>query len=68
MDGVLIFGATVAFLIMAWSNMHIDTRRELAGWFWLMLVVGAVAATAWSWAYTGIVRIPLGPQYHDNWN
>lgn len=68
MDGVLIFGAAIALLVMAWYQMDYDTRREMTKWFWLMMVVGATAGIAWQSLAAGRVIIPNWPGYHDNWN
>jgi hypothetical protein len=58
----------VGFAVMAWSQMHIDVRREMAGWFWLMLVAGAIGGTMYSCVRTGVLSIPTSPVYQTPWN
>jgi hypothetical protein len=47
----IIFG----FPVWAWSHMTPDARHEMRRWFWLMLVVGGIAGTAWTYVRDRLV-------------
>lgn len=54
----LIWIAVFGFPVWAWFSMPWAARREMVRWFWLMLAVGAVAGTAWSYVHEQRLSFP----------